>query len=63
MGFGATSGGFQNAVFVKHIADVMHTTVQPSGKTFQQLGFEYVNMDASWDLPTRTASGDLQVRA
>mmetsp|Transcript_20067 Transcript_20067/g.52115 ORF Transcript_20067/g.52115 Transcript_20067/m.52115 type:complete len:576 (+) Transcript_20067:146-1873(+) len=53
-------GGFQNEGFIKHIADVMHNTVQPSGKTFQQLGFEYVNMDASWNLPTRSASGDLQ---
>eukprot|EP00038_Savillea_parva_P017955 m.21952 g.21952 ORF g.21952 m.21952 type:complete len:584 (-) comp3945_c0_seq1:96-1847(-) len=53
-------GGFQNEDFIKHIADTMHTAVQPGGKTFQELGFTYVNMDASWNLPNRSASGQLQ---
>ena len=30
-------------------------------KTLQELGFHYVNMDASWDLPNRSAAtGELQ---
>jgi hypothetical protein len=39
--------GFQNEGFIKHIADTMHTAVQSNGKTFQELGFAYINMDAS----------------
>ena len=42
------STGYGDEVFVKHIADYMHTEKQSNGKTLQELGFHYVNMDASW---------------
>eukprot|EP01060_Flectonema_neradi_P019261 TRINITY_DN2630_c0_g1_i1.p1 TRINITY_DN2630_c0_g1~~TRINITY_DN2630_c0_g1_i1.p1 ORF type:complete len:575 (+),score=87.19 TRINITY_DN2630_c0_g1_i1:47-1726(+) len=54
------ANGFQNEVFIKELATYMHTHVLPCGKTFQQLGYNYVNMDASWNLKTRSASGELQ---
>ena len=40
----------------------MHSAKQATadGATLQMLGYEYVNMDASWNLPTRDSSGDLQ---
>jgi len=46
--------GFQNEVFIKHIADFLNA----SG--LQALGYENVNMDSLWNLPTRDAKGDLQ---
>jgi len=47
-------GGFQNEDYIKHdIADFIHS----SG--LQELGYTYINMDASWDLATRDANGDL----
>ena len=56
--------GYGDEVFVKHIADHMHTVkYKATGgqKTLQELGFHYVNMDASWDLPNRSAAtGELQ---
>lgn len=54
--------GFQNEAFIKHITDYMHSAQQPTadGKTLQMLGYEYINMDASWNLPTRDSKGDLQ---
>lgn len=53
------ANGFQNEVFIKHIADFIHAAVLPCGKTFQQLGYHYVNMDASWNTKYRDANGDL----
>ena len=47
-------GGFQNDGFIRHIADFINA----SG--MQALGYSYVNMDASWNLPTRDAKGNLQ---
>ena len=44
--------GFGGEIFVKHIADHMHNVkynTSSSPKTLQELGFAYVNMDASWD--------------
>ena len=55
-----SANGFQNEVFIKELAFYMHSHVLPCGKTFQQLGYNYVNMDASWDLKNRSESGDLQ---
>jgi alpha-galactosidase len=46
--------GYQNEAYVRSIADFIHS----SG--LAALGYAYVNMDASWDLPTRDANGDLQ---
>jgi alpha-galactosidase len=39
--------------FIQHIAEYLNT----SG--LQKLGYQYVNMDATWDEPTRDANGDL----
>lgn len=47
-------GGFQNEAYVRQIADF----VKSSG--LAALGYVNINMDASWDLPTRDANGDLQ---
>ena len=47
------SNGFQNEAFIKHIADSMVSM------GFAKLGFTNVNMDASWDTPTRDENGDL----
>jgi hypothetical protein len=49
---------------VKYIADYMHNhkhkmASDGSMKTMQDLGWGYVNIDANWDLPNRSASGDL----
>lgn len=46
--------GFQNELFVKHIADAMVDL------GLAKLGYAYVNMDASWDTPERDDAGDLQ---
>jgi alpha-galactosidase len=49
-----TLTGFQYDSFIRHIAD----TLNSSG--LQALGYQYVNMDASWDTPNRSSStGDL----
>lgn len=61
-GDGVRTEGYGDEVFVKHIADHMHTVkYKATGgqKTLQELGFHYVNMDASWDLPNRSATGEL----
>ena len=61
-GYKAGLRGFGGENFVKHIAEHMHTvSYQTSAgpRTLQQLGFRYVNMDASWDSINRSASGDL----
>lgn len=47
----ATLGGFQNDEFIRHIADYMNASGMLA------LGYSYVNMDASWNLPTRAANG------
>lgn len=54
-------GGFENEAFIAHIANFMHDTpiLSGGGKTFQQLGFHYINMDSYWNLKTRDANGDL----
>jgi alpha-galactosidase len=54
--------GHGGEAFVKHIADHMHTVkykTSGSPKTLQELGFRYVNMDASWDTPNRSSTGQL----
>jgi len=46
----------------RYIANYVHSVAQPGaagGATLQQLGFHYVNMDASWDLPDRDSNGKL----
>jgi alpha-galactosidase len=48
-----SANGFQNEAFIEHIADALVSM------GFQSLGFRYVNLDASWDLPERDANGDL----
>ena len=50
--------GYGGEHFVKRIADHMHT-VKHGGKTLQELGFKYINMDASWDTYNRSSTGDL----
>jgi alpha-galactosidase len=46
--------GFENEKFIAHIADFLVS----SG--LAALGYVNVNMDSLWDLPTRSADGDLQ---
>lgn len=47
-------GGFQNEEYIKHdIADFLISS------NLSKLGYTYVNMDASWNLPSRDANGDL----
>lgn len=46
--------GYQNEAYIHDIADFLVS----SG--LAALGYTYVNMDASWDLPTRDSKGDLQ---
>lgn len=46
-GSGSSSNGFGGENFVRHIAAYLNS----SG--LQALGYRFVNMDASWDLPTR----------
>ena len=45
--------------FIKQTADFFHTHVLPNGKTLQQAGYEYVNIDDCWAMPTRDAKGNL----
>jgi alpha-galactosidase len=45
--------GFQNDAYIRSIAQFMNQ----SG--LQAMGYKYVNMDASWNLPTRDANGNL----
>src|SRR3712207_3927232 len=49
-----------NEAFMKRIADFLHTRVI-DGKTLQQRGYTYVNIDDCWALPKRDASGNLAV--
>ena len=51
---GTGLGGFENEAFIHHIAAYLNT----SG--LATLGYRYVNMDASWNLPERNAAGDWQ---
>ncbi len=51
---GALLRGYQNEAYVRSIADFLVS----SG--LATLGYTFVNMDASWDLPSRSAGGDLQ---
>jgi len=51
---GAVLRGYQNEVYVRGVADFLVS----SG--LAALGYMYVNMDASWDLPVRDGNGDLQ---
>ena len=56
-GEGVRTTGYGDEVFVKHIADHMHTVkYKATGgqKTMQQLGFHYVNM-VSWALAAALA--------
>ena len=47
------ANGFQNEKFIAHIADAM---VEMG---FKELGYKYVNMDASWDTSSRDKDGNL----
>ena len=60
-GASGTLSGFQNEAFVTHIADTLHNMALETsgGKTLQELGYKYINMDASWDTPHRDAHGNL----
>ena len=51
--------GFQNEKFIKEIADFFHSKALHSagGKTLQQLGYHYINMDAGWDAKDRDEHG------
>mmetsp|Transcript_92221 Transcript_92221/g.246568 ORF Transcript_92221/g.246568 Transcript_92221/m.246568 type:complete len:577 (-) Transcript_92221:139-1869(-) len=53
------SNGFGGEVFVSHIATYIAKVPQPAaaGLTLKELGFHYVNMDASWDLSDRDERG------
>ena len=48
-----SGNGFQNERFIRHIADAM------VDMGFKDLGYTYVNMDASWDTPKRDRDGNL----
>lgn len=57
-----SSNGFGGENFVAYIAEYMAKVPQKGaagGRTLQNLGFHYVNMDASWDLKERDANGRL----
>ena len=57
----SAENGFGGEHFVAAIAKYMHEVKQPgAGATLQELGFHYINMDASWDLPERSTDGKLQ---
>ncbi len=45
--------------FIKQTADFIHGHVLPDGKTLQQSGYQYVNIDDCWALPSRDAHGNL----
>jgi alpha-galactosidase len=45
--------------FIKQTADFFHSHVLPNGRTLQQVGYQYVNIDDCWAQPSRDASGDL----
>ena len=45
--------------FIKQTADFFHSHVLPSGLTLQQSGYQYVNIDDCWALPSRDANGNL----
>ncbi len=49
-----------NEAFMKRIADFIHTRVI-DGRTLQQRGYSYVNIDDCWALPNRDGSGNLAV--
>ena len=49
-----------NEAFMKKIADFIHTRVI-EGRTLQQRGYTYVNIDDCWALPNRDANGNLAV--
>jgi alpha-galactosidase len=45
--------------FIKQTADFFHGHKLSSGSTLQQLGYEYVNIDDCWALPSRDSHGNL----
>jgi len=49
-----------NEAFMKRTADFIHNRVI-DGRTLQQRGYTYVNIDDCWALPNRDASGNLVV--
>jgi alpha-galactosidase len=49
-----------NEAFMKKIADFVHTRVI-NGRTLQQRGYTYLNIDDCWALPNRDSTGNLAV--
>ncbi|TWP47512.1 alpha-galactosidase [Lentzea tibetensis] len=49
-----------NEAFMKKTADFIHTR-KINGKTLQELGYSYINIDDCWALPKRAADGNLVV--
>ncbi len=45
--------------FIKQTADFIHGHVLSDGKTLQQSGYQYVNIDDCWAQPTRDSHGNL----
>ena len=45
--------------FIKQTADFFHTHKLSDGGTLQQHGYQYVNIDDCWALPSRDSHGDL----
>jgi alpha-galactosidase len=45
--------------FIKQTADFIHGHVLSDGKTLQQSGYEYVNIDDCWAQPSRDSHGNL----
>ncbi|HXR72431.1 glycoside hydrolase family 27 protein [Actinocrinis sp.] len=45
--------------FIKQTADFFHSHKLSSGSTLQQLGYQYVNIDDCWALPSRDSHGNL----
>ena len=48
-----------NEAFIKQTADFIHGHLLSDGKTLQQSGYQYVNIDDCWALPSRDAHGNL----
>jgi alpha-galactosidase len=45
--------------FIKQTADFIHGHLLADGKTLQQSGYQYVNIDDCWALPSRDSHGNL----
>lgn len=59
----APGPGRGNASYILGIADFFTSPSNnsyPSGKSPQELGYWFIETDSDWDLPTRSASGNLQ---